>query len=148
MDLSPLLLANVTSYAYDHDGRLTSVTQPNPSTGGATGGLVTTYVVAKQPRRRKRRRTGTNSDVFDDPDFDELQADEPDPANDTLTSPPVGTISPEAEMKPGFVFEFTSRQMPGVAAGGAVLVSRRRCLRRLPTERVGAGRDARARCWA
>jgi len=35
-------LQNVTSFGYDNLDRLNSVTVPNPSTGGATGGLTTT----------------------------------------------------------------------------------------------------------
>src|SRR5262249_4639331 len=34
-------LSNVTTMAYDSAGEITIVTAPNPSTGGATGGLVT-----------------------------------------------------------------------------------------------------------
>src|SRR5205823_3046411 len=45
--VSPLVMpscrhSNVTTDAYDHLGRLTSVTQPNPSTGASTAGPVTT----------------------------------------------------------------------------------------------------------
>jgi len=36
-------MSNVTTDAYDHLGRLTSVTQPNPSTGASTGGPVTSF---------------------------------------------------------------------------------------------------------
>ena len=36
-------LGRVTSLAYDGDGRLVAKTLPNPSTGGASGGLVTYY---------------------------------------------------------------------------------------------------------